>query len=152
MVSICCWPPDSTPPRRSRISARSGNSANTCSSRQVVLPSGAGAPRDVEVLPDRELGKDAAVLGHEADAHAADAVRPEPRDVAALPHHPAAGRRRQADDRAHGRGLADAVAADQGDALAGMDLERHAEQDLAQAVGGVDGLDSQVSHGRCSPR
>ena len=55
-------------------------------------------------------------------------MRAQMGDVAPLPHHPPAAGRRQADDRAHGRGLADAVAADQRDALAGMDLQRHAER------------------------
>src|SRR4051794_9619915 len=54
------------------------------------------------------------------------------------PSPPAAARAHEAHDRADRRRLADAVAPQQADALASGDIERDAEQDLAEAVGGVD--------------
>jgi hypothetical protein len=108
---------------------------------------GADAAGDIEILPHRELGEDAPVFRHEADAEPTDAVRAHMGDVAALPHHTSAAGRREAHDRAHGRGLAHAIAPDQGDAFAGVYLQRDAEQHLAQAIGSVDALYLQVSHG-----
>src|SRR5271166_3871625 len=65
-----------------------------------------------------EVGKDAAVLGDKADAGARYPVRRPAGDVAALPQHTAARRRRKPHDRADCRCLADAVAAQQADAFA----------------------------------
>jgi hypothetical protein len=70
-------------------------------------------------------------LRHQAQAQARHRMR-----ASAPGSCPAArrGRRAQhAHERAHGGGLAHAVAADQRDGLAGLDLEVHAEQHLAAA-------------------
>src|SRR5882724_6378800 len=56
---------------------------------------------------------------------------------------PPAPRRGEADDAAHGGGLADPVAPEQADALAAGDLERYPEEHLRQSVGGVDVLDEE---------
>ena len=90
------------------------------------------AGSDLEVLPHRELGEDAPVLRHVADAAARQPVGRGAGDVLALEAHVALRGRRQAHDRAHGGGLADAVAAEQADALAGLDVERDAEQHAAR--------------------
>src|SRR5919106_2423592 len=101
-------------------------------------PWAARLARDVEVLPHRQVGEDPAVFGHEADAGPRHPVWRPARDVGAFPHHPAGLRRREADDRAHGRGLADTVASEQAYALAASDLDRDAEEHARQAIGGLD--------------
>ncbi len=57
-------------------------------------------------------------------------------DVLAVDHDLAGARRHHADQRLHQRRLAHAVAADEGDDLAGLDLEVDAVQHLALAIGG----------------
>src|SRR5262245_27330173 len=101
------------------------------------------AARDVEVFPDRELGEDPAVLGHEPDAGPRDLVWLLAGDVPAFPHDAAVPGRREPHHAAHGRGLAHAVASEQAHALAGADLERNAEEHLREAVERVDVLDGQ---------
>src|SRR6266850_422421 len=98
---------------------------------------------DVEVLPHRQIGEDPAILGNEADAEPGGTERRLARDVAALPHDPAARRRRESHDRAHSRGLADAVAPEQTDALARRDPEGYTEQHPGQAVRRVNVLDGE---------
>ncbi len=117
-------------------------------------PSGTarGAGGDVEVLPYAELGEDAPILRHEADTGAGDPVGRPAGHVLPAPNHPARARRRQPHDRAHGGRFADPVAAEKADALRLFDLQRNAEQDLAQAVGSADVLDRQQGHQACSPR
>ena len=69
----------------------------------------------------------------------------------------AGARRRETQDRAHGGGLAHAVAPHQRHHLAGLDRQRDAEQHLAEAVAGLDAGDVEhivghgVSHGPCPP-
>src|SRR5215510_1232916 len=108
----------------------------------------AGALADLEMLAHAERGKDAATLRHQAYAAPRDLVRGQARDVLAAEQNAAAARRREADDRADQRGLADAVAAEHRDDLAPADPQRDTLQDVAVAVVGVDVLD--VKH-RPSP-
>ena len=87
---------------------------------------------------------------HVADAHPHDAVRRPAGDVPAGEQHLPAARRGQADDRAHGRGLADAVAAEHGGDAAGRHLQVDALQDMTLAVIGMQALDPQ--HHSAPPR
>src|SRR5215510_2254353 len=81
----------------------------------------AGALADLEMFAHAERGKDAAPLRHQAQAAPRDLVRGQARDVLAAEQNAAAARRREADDRADQRGLADAVAAEHRDDLATAD-------------------------------
>ena len=69
------------------------------------------------------------------------------RDVVALEDDLAAARRIEADDRIHQRGLADAVAAEQAEDLALLELQRQALQHVGVAVIGMDVLDFENGHG-----
>ena len=69
------------------------------------------------------------------------------RDVVALEDDPAAARRIEADDRVHQRGLAHAVAPEQAQDLALLELQRQSLQHVGVAVVGVDVLDFQNRHG-----
>ena len=60
--------------------------------------------------------------------------------------------RRQPHDGAHGRGLADAVSAQQADAFALVHFQRDAEQHAAQAIGRVHVLQRQQGSHACWPR
>jgi hypothetical protein len=109
----------------------------------------AAAPRrHVQVLPHRELREDSPVLRDEPDPGARDLVGRLPGDLVALPHHPPAARRGEADDAPHGGGLAHPVAPQQAHALALPDLEGDPEQHLGEAVGGVEILHGQDRAGR----
>ena len=119
-------------------SASRGNSAKTLSSVHGSARSAAvGGGRD-QIFARGEIGKYLAALGHEADAELGDAVGGQVADVGAVEPDRARGRRRQAHDRAHRRGLAHAVAAEQRHHFAGRDRKRDAEQHPAQAVAGLD--------------
>ena len=139
MVSICCSPPRHAPARPlAHARARLGNSANSLSSVQAGAPARGGLAADLEVLRHRELGEDAPVLRHVAEARAGRCGRAAGASMlAAGEAHLARGRRHQAHDRLHRRRLAGAVAAEQRHHLAGRRLERHAEQDVGAAVVGV---------------
>ena len=95
-----------------------------------------------QVLHHREQAEDAAVLRHVADAEPRQAMRRQAGDGGAVEENAALARLHQAHDRLQGRALADAVAAEQADHLAGPDLERDAVQDVALAVIGVQVLDA----------
>jgi hypothetical protein len=72
-----------------------------------------GPLSDDEVFLYREIAEDVARLGNERDAHARDAVRRDPGDLASLVADLSPARRREAGDAAHRGGLAGAVAAEQ---------------------------------------
>src|SRR3989454_1482074 len=114
---------------------------------EYALGGEAARPRpsrgDVQVLPDREVAEDSTILRHEPDAKRGHAKGGRARDVAPLPHDATARRWREPHDRPHGRGLADAVPAEQADALARRDAERHAEQHARETVRRVDRLDRE---------
>src|SRR5215510_8207687 len=79
--------------------------------REAPARAVAGPLADRQMLADRERREDAAALRHQAHPAARDLVGRQTRDVLAAQQDAAAARRREADDRAHERGLADAVAA-----------------------------------------
>src|SRR3989441_5098301 len=101
---------------------------------------------DLEVLLDGEIGKDAAILGRVADAHARPLVGRTPRDLLALEAHDAAARWQEPHDRIDGGRLAGAVATHETDRLAGADGQRDRSEDLGGAAIGLDPL--QLEH-RC---
>src|SRR5206468_1828086 len=78
--------------------------------------------------------KYAAALGDEAHPALDGAEGGPAGDVRALEAHGAATGRREADDRPDERGLADAIAPENADHLAGPDGERHALEHVALAV------------------
>jgi hypothetical protein len=82
-----------------------------------------------QILAHAEIGEDPPAFGNERDAGTADAVRRPPVDAPALEADHARGRLQQADDAAHGRGLAHAVAAEQRHRLTRLDREVDAKQD-----------------------
>ena len=70
IVSICCSPPDRKPPCRSRSSSSLGNSSHTASI--VQRPGRPAARRATSRFSQHgQLGEDAPVLRHEADAERA---------------------------------------------------------------------------------
>jgi catechol 2,3-dioxygenase-like lactoylglutathione lyase family enzyme len=68
MASCCCWPPDRSPPRRSSISLRTGNSSKISSGTCGRLRQAGKA--GLQVLAHRQQRKDVAPLRHVADARA----------------------------------------------------------------------------------
>src|SRR5262249_55893444 len=93
---------------------------------------------DREVLLDRHAGKDLAALRNVADAALRAALGRQGRDLAALEPDRAVPDPQLADQALHHRRLADAVAADHGDDLAGLDREIDTAQDRGRAVAGRD--------------
>ena len=86
IVSICCSPPESTPPGASARSRSTGNSANTSSNDQRPdRPERLHAEQ--QILADGERRKDLAILRHVTQAPARDLVRLEPVDARALEAH-----------------------------------------------------------------
>src|SRR6266849_1136368 len=67
-------------------------------------------------------------------------------DVYALEDDPAAARRRESHDRIHQRRLTDAVASEQSQDLALLDLQGHSLQHVGITVIGVDVLNVQNRH------
>src|SRR5436190_10267569 len=121
---------------------------------QLVLGPGRRAvarrlTRDREVLAHAQVGEDAAVLRHPAEAETADAVRRQRRDVGAAKDDAATPARHQSHDRLHRRRLAGAVATDQRDAFAGADAERDAEEHLRLAIPGLERL--HIKHRSAPP-
>ena len=101
------------------------------------------AAADLEVLGHREVGEDAAFLRHPTEAGLGDAVGLPAGDVLVRQADAAGGGADQADQGLHQRGLAGAVAAEQGEDLAGGDRQGDAVQDAGGAVAGVEVLDHQ---------
>ena len=89
---------------------------------------------DQQVLAHRQVGEDAAALGHVDDAEAHDRVRPQRADRLAVEPDAAAAGPHQAADRAQQRGLARAVGAEDADQLAALDPQRHLLQRADRAV------------------
>ncbi len=79
--------------------------------------------RQHQVLPHVEAGEDAALLGAIGDALPRDAVGLEPDELAPVERDRALALGQHAHDRAHGGGLAGAVAAEQRHHLAGVHVE-----------------------------
>src|SRR5262249_53076450 len=107
-----------------------------------VRPDGLAA--DLEILLDRQLGEDAPLLGHIAEAAPRDLMGRRTRDVLALEHDLANTLFNEADDRTEGRRLAGAVAPEQRNHLAAIDLEADIEQDVRRAVMAVEVGDAEL--------
>ncbi len=90
------------------------------------------------------------MLGNVAEAEMRDPVARQARDVAALEPDRAL-RRHLAHDRLDRGGAADAVAPEQADDLAGVDMHVDALQDVALAVIGVQ-IGDLEHHAASSPR
>ena len=105
-----------------------------------------------QVLHHSEQLEDAPVLRHVTDAEAGELVRRHACDGLALEQDFALARIDQPHDGLERGALADAVAAQQPDHLAGTDLQRDAVQDVALAVEGVDVLDGHEGLHRCLRR
>ena len=73
MVSICCSPPDMAEARRPFISARFGKIENSRSGVQGARPSRPAPAPDLQVLEHGQVGEDAPVLRHVAEAEPRDA-------------------------------------------------------------------------------
>jgi hypothetical protein len=99
-----------------------------------------GDLRELEVLRDGQVGEDAPLLGDQRDPHARDRHHVAAGELLAVERDAAGARRNPADDALERRRLADAVAAQQRDGLAGADVQRDVAQDVAVAVVGVDVL------------
>jgi hypothetical protein len=104
-----------------------------------------------QILQHREVGEHAPLLGNPRDPAPGDLVGAERGHVVAAQAHAALPGPRDPHDRAERRGLAGAVAADEGDHLALADRQRHALQNVRLAVVGVDLLDGEQAH-RPAPR
>ena len=121
IASICCSPPESRLAMLSMRSASRGNSAHTLSKVQGSADVAAVGGGGDQVLARGQVRKHLPSLRHQADAQLGHAVGRQPADLLAVEPDRAGGRRRQPHDRAHGGGLAHAVAAHQGHHLAGRD-------------------------------
>ncbi len=96
---------------------------------------------EVEVLPDRHPVEQPPALGRVGHPQGDDLVRRQAVDALAVEAHLAGAGPLQARQRAQRGGLAGAVAADEGDHLAGVDVEADAPHRLDLPVGDV-----QVAH------
>ncbi len=101
----------------------------------------------LQILEHRHAREDAPALRRLHDAEPRDLVHRELRDVASLKQNAAVAGAGAAKDRHHQRGLARAVAADQRDDLALIDIETDAVQDRQHAVTGGDVLDGEEGGG-----
>src|SRR5262249_41719539 len=120
--------------------------------RPRIARAAAVAREGHEVLAHREVRKDLPALGHHRDAEPTDPIGCEPLDRLAAEAHRAPTRRREPEDRSHGRGLAHAVATEQRRHLACAHREAHAEQHLARAIRGLDVAHlEQLAHRRILP-
>ncbi len=104
---------------------------------------GQGGKSELQVLAHGEAGKDAPVLGDEADAEPRDLVRGQPAQLPPVELNGPAPGLEKAHRRLHESRLAHPVAAEQGDGLALADLERHPEQDRRRSVSRMDFSDAQ---------
>jgi hypothetical protein len=95
-------------------------------------------PADLEILHHRQLGEDAAVFRHVAQAKARDLVRRQMVDARTFEGDLALARWHQPHDRLERRRLAGAVAAEQRHDLAGAGFQRNAVENMSAAVVGVE--------------
>ena len=157
IASICCSPPESRLPMLpSALGEPRKQRADLVERPWLGRAAAVGRRRD-QILARGEIGENLPALGHQADAELGDAVGRAARGSPRRRSGSSRPRRRQPHDRAHGRGLAHAVAAHQRHHLAGRDGERNAEQHLAAAVAGLDArrpraARSAMATASCSPR
>ena len=145
IASICCSPPDSVPPRWVMRSFSRGNSAKTRSSAAGAfgLAAVGRVGAHLQVFRHAHARENPAAFRRLRDAQPGDLVRRHAGDVLAVELDMAGAGARLAEDRHHQRRLAGAVGADQGDDLAGVDLEIDALQRLDLAVGGAQAADRE---------
>ena len=105
-----------------------------------------------EVLAHRELAEEPSALGDVGDSDARDSLRSGPGDALTGEAHLAGGRH-EPRDRAERRGLARAVAAEDGDDLSLADRERDTVESLYRAVASLDAVElEQRGHQSATPR
>src|SRR5262249_1751107 len=105
-----------------------------------------------EVLLDRQGREDLSALRHEAEPGLRDREGREPDQRAAVEDHGATARAHEAHQGADRRGLAHAVATEQGHDLAAGDREVDIEQHLGGAIGGGELERAAWRHSISSPR
>ena len=97
-----------------------------------------------EILLHRQIGEDPPLLRHVTKARTHDLVRRRARDIPAFEHDAAGALLDETHDRAEGRRLAGAVAAEQRHDLAVADLERDVEQDMRGPIMAVEVFDTEL--------
>lgn len=102
------------------------------------VPQPAPAHAVLDVLRDREMGKQCVVLEHQADIAL---VRAQPQNVSALHDDRAGCRLLKAREHAQCRGFAASARSEQSHAFAGMDVERNAVHGRSRAESFRDILD-----------
>src|SRR3954449_243254 len=102
---------------------------------------------DVEIFQHSEIGKDAPVLGHEAEAPARDLERLELRDILAEKADGSGALGDQPHQRLEGCRLAGAVTAHERHHFAVADVKRRLEQDLRGAIPRLEASDLDHAHG-----
>ncbi len=101
---------------------------------------------DLQILVDGQIGEDAPVFRHEADASTADLEGPEASDIGAVELDPSAPALHQAHDGAERGRLASTVAAEENGDLAARDGKGHIGQNAGLAVMGDEIVDKQEAH------
>ena len=146
MASICCSPPESEPASCSQRSAKRGKIV--ANSLEVVGAPCPSAPKasELEVLANRQVGKDAPAFGHLDQAKLDHARGVGSMDVLAIEPHAASSLRCNARQDVVERRFAGAVAAEQGHDLAPSDVEAHASENLDDAVSSAEV--ANLKHGR----
>ena len=143
MATRCCWPPESRPPGKARLVAGELDEIEHPPDMLVDLRLWHAAllEREADVLRDRQMREQSVVLEHHADVapigRRASDHRAADEDVA---------RRRllEAGDHHERRGLAGAGGPEEGDELAGLDVEA---QIVDRAII-VEGLDDMAQRDR----
>src|SRR5439155_20511218 len=92
------------------------------------------AAADIEVLAHAEVGENAAIFRHPAQAEPRDLEGLKAQELRAVEAHATGAAPDETHDRLHGGALAGAVAAHECDHFASADVERDVEQDLCGAV------------------
>ncbi len=105
-----------------------------------------GLAAHLQIFQNRQRAEDPPFLGHIADPGLGRAEGRHPDQIATLKQHPARTRAHQLDDGFHRRGLARAIAAQQGDDLATLHLQAQIAKDMGLAVEAVDAL--ELKHDR----
>lgn len=107
--------------------------------------------RQLDVFRHRQPREHAAVVGHEGDAEARERARIARRNRLSVDAQGAGKSVGQPHQRAQQSGLADAVASENGQGLARLEIERYAVDDAHRAVA-ADNIAGREQHGHASPR
>src|SRR5206468_8456445 len=106
---------------------------------------------DLHVVEDAHAPEQGDVLERARDPQLGPLVRLQPRDVAAVEHDPSARGRVDAADAVEDARLAGAVGADDGEEVAGVDLEAHPGQGGHTAESQVQVFQSEQCHPPMTP-